>query len=175
MPAGERYHVVDGSGRTVAQGATKEQALAQAWERRAIGVDEYQGLKLNLELNLSPILKNPGLHLRSLGTDALGKGYPGKTIAGAPTHAHHIVMQEGVGAAGKDAVQQAQAILTKYGIDPFKARENLVWAPKIGYLQSEKYALQVLEKLKAAEQTKEGITEALRKIADIVSRGDTLK
>jgi hypothetical protein len=125
-------------------------------------------------LPLSQKLANPGQHLKSLGKDALGRSYPGATIGGGPTHAHHIVMQEGLGAAGKKAVEESQAILMKHGIDPYRGVENLVWAPNNGYLKTDKYAQQVLERLNKADQTKEGITKALKDIAEIVSNGGKL-
>jgi hypothetical protein len=84
------------------------------------------------------------------GKDALGN------LKVDPTHhAHHIVMREGLGEAGKIAVKQSQAILEKYGIDPFGGQENFAWAPNsgsnAGYLRTDVYAQQVLQRLQAAE------------------------
>lgn len=173
---GNQWAVLDRDGKIVSLGASQKEALEAA--RGKILDDDYFALDVQRQLHgsLKPegYLADAGGHLNSLGKDALGKGYPGKTIGGGPTHAHHIVMQEGSGAAGKAAVEESQAILRKHGIDPFRGQENLVWAPNNGYLRKDEYAQKVLERLKGAKQTKEGITKALKDIAEIVSQGKEL-
>ncbi len=44
-------------------------------------------------------------------------------------HAHHILFKEGNGQAQKTLVQEGQALLRRFGIDPIYGLENLVWAP----------------------------------------------
>jgi hypothetical protein len=173
---GNQWAVLDREGKVVSRGATQKVALEAA--RGKILEDDWCALDLQRQLNskLKPegYLADAQGHLNSLGTDALGRSYPGKTIGGGPTHAHHIVMQEGTGVTGQAAVEKSQAILRQYGIDPFRGQENLVWAPNNGYLRTDEYAQKVLEQLKGAPQTKEGITKALKDIAEIVSKGKQL-
>ncbi len=58
-----------------------------------------------------------------------------KNIKGDPAvdmvnpHAHHILFKTGNGAAQQALVEEGQAILRKYGIDPIASPVNLVWAP----------------------------------------------
>jgi hypothetical protein len=173
---GKQWTVLDRDGKVVSRGATKQEALQAA--RGKILEDDYFALDLERQLStkLKPegYLADAGEHLKSLGTDALGQRYPGKTIGGGKTHAHHIVMQEGTGVAGQAAVEESQAILHQRGINPFLDRENLVWAPNNGYLRTDEYAKQVLLRLKRATQTKEGITTALKEIAETVAGGGRL-
>ena len=44
-------------------------------------------------------------------------------------HAHHILFKKGLGPAQQALVQEGQAILLEYEIDPIFGLENLVWAP----------------------------------------------
>ena len=46
-------------------------------------------------------------------------------------HNHHVLFKKGVGAAQQAIVEEGQAILVKYGIDPIKGIENLVTAPNV--------------------------------------------
>jgi hypothetical protein len=97
-------------------------------------------------------------------------GAYGKYTGGsARPHGHHIVPQGRSGDA-----QEAREILRNVGLDPIRGQQNLVWAPDWGYLNSAEYAEQVLIRLKAAPQTKKGITDELKAIAKIVSKGDKL-
>ena len=58
-----------------------------------------------------------------------------KNISGEPPtdminpHAHHILFKTGNGLAQQALVEEGQAILRSYGIDPIVGPENLVWAP----------------------------------------------
>jgi hypothetical protein len=120
-------------------------------------------------------LPNAGRYIEETygGIDALGKKKPGSNMphvgGSSRPHGHHIVPQGRPGAA-----QEAQEILRKVGLDPIRGQENLVWAPDWGYLNTGEYAQQVLKRLQKAEQTKEGITKALERIARIVARGERL-
>ncbi|WP_051192370.1 AHH domain-containing protein [Butyrivibrio sp. VCB2001] len=44
-------------------------------------------------------------------------------------HAHHILFKNGNGEAQQALVEEGQAILREYGLDPVIGHENLVWAP----------------------------------------------
>jgi len=48
------------------------------------------------------------------------------------TCAHYIVPQHGPECM-QEAVRRCQRILVKYGIDPYRDRENLLWAPHAGH------------------------------------------
>lgn len=91
-------------------------------------------------------------HLESFGRDALGAKYPGGSWPGTEyvTHAHHIVLKEGLGVAGKRAAAESRELLEKYGIDPLLGPENLIWAPNWGH--ADRYAEDVLNALKQAER-----------------------
>jgi hypothetical protein len=107
-------------------------------------------------------------HLDSLGTDALGGSRPTSPFPGTDytTHAHHIVMRNGIGEAAREAVQESQAILRRYNIDPYLGRENLAWAPNWGH--PDQYALDVLAALRRADQnvgTRQAIINTLRRMA----------
>jgi hypothetical protein len=93
------------------------------------------------------------VYLEGLGEDALGGRFPGEMFGntGYQTHAHHIVMQEGLGTAGKAAVTESHHILWDYKINPYTARENLVWAPNWGH--PDNYAEDVRDALKKAVAT----------------------
>jgi hypothetical protein len=167
---------------TLAKAAAKETTqfdpAFRAAEKEAERLAAEQAAQQALAPSQKPAgyLHNPKQYLEDTfgGKDALGHTWPGPNIGGDLTHAHHIVMQEGLGGPGIQAVQDAQAILKKVGIDPFRGQENLVWAPNSGYLRTDKYAQQVLDRLNAAQQTKDGITKALRDIAEIVRNGGKL-
>jgi A nuclease family of the HNH/ENDO VII superfamily with conserved AHH len=134
------------------------------------------GRRLRCPLGRRPQpLPNPGEYIETTygGFDALGKKKPGSNMphveGNSRPHGHHIVPQGRPGAA-----EEAREILRKVGLDPIRGQENLVWAPDWGYLNTGDYAEQVLKRLQKAEQTKEGITGALERIARIVARGERL-
>jgi hypothetical protein len=93
-----------------------------------------------------------GQVLRDHGTDALGASYPGKRMPNAThdTHAHHILPKEGLGAEGKAAAAEGQALLQRNGIDPFYGKENLAWAPNHGH--PDKYVVDAVNRLKKVEE-----------------------
>ncbi|MBI1889492.1 MAG: LysM peptidoglycan-binding domain-containing protein, partial [Burkholderiales bacterium] len=80
----------------------------------------YSGVPIGLR---NPLVKNIdfGAHLRQL----IGDPPPGMI----DPHAHHILFKEGNGAAQKALVQEGQALLKRYDIDPIMGVENLTWAP----------------------------------------------
>src|SRR5262249_38480922 len=161
---------LDGRGR-IAEFPNTPSGQARA-ERAAEGLTAAARVEEGMLLGPAEKLTNPKQYLNTKygGKDALGNGWPGPTIAGDPTHAPHIVPQEG----GWKWIDDAQAILWKVKINPFRAQENLGWAPNNRYLTSKEYAKAVFERLEKAEQTKEGITQALKDIAEIVTNGGKL-
>src|SRR5260370_34222474 len=91
-------------------------------------------------------------------------GSGGETVTKA-THAHHIVMREGLGGTGRQAVTESQKLLEMYRIDPFYGKENLIWAPNIGH--TDKYASAVRDALKQADRqfgTRQAIVDALKDV-----------
>jgi RHS repeat-associated protein len=176
----EEYQLVNGLGEPIPgkdgpiRGSTRESVVSEA---ESIGI---KGDNLNARIHTPDMLwkpiENHAEHLKSFGKDAIGQTWPGKgsKIAGFPAHAHHIVMQVGQhGAVGP--AKQARAILGRHGINPYEAVENLVWAPKSPYLESEIYARKVLERLQKVEgRGKQAIIDELKEIGKIVSGGGTL-
>jgi hypothetical protein len=78
-------------------------------------------------------------------------------------HAHHILFKEGIGDAQKALVKEGQALLRRYGIDPIRGLENLVWAPNRIAGQHDLAALKnVVGQLKAVEKFG-GTPEFIRK------------
>ncbi len=99
-----------------------------------------------------------------------GKIFPGTNVE---THAHHIVMKEGLGARGKKASAEAQKILRRFDIDPYWGPENMIWAPKYGH--PDQMAEDVLAALKQAEKekgTRESIVETLKAMGNKYIDGD---
>ena len=92
-------------------------------------------------------------------------------------HAHHILFKEGNGAAQKALVQEGQALLRRYGIDPVYGLENLVWAPNRITGQHDIKALRnVVDQLKAVEKNggnseiiRENITETLEFLGQLAA------
>lgn len=111
---GNQWAVFDRDGKEVSRAATKEDALKAA--RGKIPEDDFFAFDVERQLHakMKPegYLADPDRHLKKLGKDALGKGYPGKTIGGGPTHAYHIVLQQGSGVEGKAAAEESQEILS---------------------------------------------------------------
>jgi hypothetical protein len=145
--------------------------------------DDAKPLEVPPLLGRKQPLPNPGRYIEETygGIDALGNKKPGSNMphgaygkytgGSARPHGHHIVPQ--VGRSG--SAQEARDILTNVGLDPIRGQENLVWAPDWNYLNSAEYADQVLIRLQKAKQTKEGITEELKAIGEIVARGKKLE
>ncbi len=78
-------------------------------------------------------------------------------------HAHHILFKEGNGIAQKALVQEGQALLRNYGIDPIFGLENLTWAPNRIVGQHDIKALtNVVDTLKLVEELG-GTQEYLKK------------
>jgi len=116
------------------------------------------------------------------GSDLLGQGPPPnmkfdmhalnsqKYPAGhkIPAHAHHVVMKKG-SAAQRDDIFKTQAILRKYKIDPFFAKEILAWAPN--YSHTNVYAAEVYEKLSGLG-SRAAVIQALKDIAIKFKHGD---
>ena len=67
-------------------------------------------------------------------------------------HAHHILFKTGLGPAQKALVQEGQALLRRFGIDPIKGLENLVWA-RMREVGQHRYdgLKKVVDELKAVE------------------------
>ena len=88
-------------------------------------------------------------------------------------HAHHILYKEGNGPGQKALVEEGQAILRKYGIDPIVGEENLVWAPNITGQHVKKTHLKPLvDELKAVDAkggSYEQIAEVLERHGEIAS------
>ncbi len=85
-------------------------------------------------------------------------------------HAHHILFKEGNGMAQKALVQEGQALLRNYGIDPIFGFENLTWAPNRIVGQHDIKALtNVVDKLKEVESALgdyDDIVEMLKKLGN---------
>lgn len=116
-------------------------------------------------------------YLHSLGTDALGMAKPSnmKVVLKGKSydvHAHHIVMKVGPQSARAD-VQAAQKILNDHGINPFTAKQNLVWGPNCQH--TNKYAKDVHDRLKAVVDrggdVKKSLTQELKDIATDFNAG----
>ena len=94
-----------------------------------------------------------------------------KNIVGDPPtdminpHAHHILFKTGNGATQQALVEEGQAIMRKYGIDPVVGVENLVWAPNAVTGQHNVSALEkVVNALKEVDEASgdyDDIVEAL--------------
>jgi len=103
-----------------------------------------------------------------------------RTIAGDPPvdmlnpHAHHILFKTGLGDAQQALVEEGQAILRKYGIDPIVGPENLVWAPNGITGQHDfaaiEYVVNQLKAVDAAGGDYDDIVEALQKLGSIASQ-----
>ena len=85
-------------------------------------------------------------------------------------HAHHILFKKGLGPSQQALVQEGQALLRRYGIDPILGLENLVWAPNRIVGQHSIEALRyVVEKLKLVEDfggSYNDIVEALEDLGE---------
>ncbi len=85
-------------------------------------------------------------------------------------HAHHILFKIGNRKEQQALVEEGQALLRKYGIDPIVGPENLVWAPnKIEGQHSIDRLEHVVNKLKEVDKfggTKEKIAEMLKQLGE---------
>jgi hypothetical protein len=88
-------------------------------------------------------------------------------------HAHHILFKEGNGEAQKKMVEEGQALLRRYDIDPIMGVENLVWAPNRVAGQHDSKALgHVLDRLKAVEAgggDREDIVDVLKELGRLAA------
>ena len=83
-------------------------------------------------------------------------------------HAHHILFKEGNGAAQKVLVQEGQAILRRFDIDPILGVENLTWAPNRVVGQHGINALtNVVNRLKQVEQFGGSRTDMVETLKDL--------
>ena len=88
-------------------------------------------------------------------------------------HAHHILYKEGVKEEQQALVEEGQAILRKYGIDPIVGEENLVWAPNTsGQHVKETHLQPLVDELKAVD-AKGGSYESI--VAVLSKHGDIAK
>ena len=89
-------------------------------------------------------------------------------------HAHHILFKEGNGVAQKALVQEGQALLRRYDIDPIYGLENLTWAPNRVSAQHDVVALRnVVDSLKQVEQfggSRADIVTKLDELGQLVAR-----
>ena len=88
-------------------------------------------------------------------------------------HAHHILYKEGVKEEQQALVEEGQAILRKYGIDPIVGEENLVWAPNTsGQHVKETHLQPLVDELKAVDAkggSYEDIVDVLNKHGEIAA------
>ena len=88
-------------------------------------------------------------------------------------HAHHILYKEGVKEEQQALVEEGQAILRKYGIDPIVGEENLVWAPNTsGQHVKETHLQPLVDELKAVDAkggSYEKIVKVLKKHGEIAA------
>jgi A nuclease family of the HNH/ENDO VII superfamily with conserved AHH len=89
-------------------------------------------------------------------------------------HAHHILFKEGNGVAQKALVQEGQAILREYGIDPIKGTENLVWAPNRvagqHHIDSLSIVVNELKQVKEFGGTRNDIIMKLQELGQLAAR-----
>ncbi len=91
-------------------------------------------------------------------------------------HAHHILFKKGLGEAQQKLVQEGQAILRKYGIDPVIGKENLVWAPNRVAGQHNIAALEnVVKQLKAVDAAGADIDDIIEILEDLGKKAASRK
>ena len=84
-------------------------------------------------------------------------------------HAHHILFKTGNGKGQQELVEEGQALLRKYGIDPIVGPENLTWAPNKAGQHDVDRLQHVVNKLKEVDDfggTKEKMTAMLRQLGE---------
>jgi len=89
-------------------------------------------------------------------------------------HAHHILFKKGHGVAQQALVDEGQAILRKYGIDPIYGVENLVWAPNRvdaqHGIETLRNVVETLRRLDAAGADRDDIVKALAKLGELAAK-----
>jgi hypothetical protein len=89
-------------------------------------------------------------------------------------HAHHILFKQGNGAAQQALVQEGQALLRRYDIDPIFGAENLTWAPNRVAGQHGIDALRnVVDSLKSVEEyggTRGDIVKQLERLGQLAAQ-----
>lgn len=103
-----------------------------------------------------------------------------RTVAGEPPvdmvnpHAHHILFKTGLDDAQKSVVEEGEAILRKYGIDPIVGPENLTWAPNGVTGQHDFAAIEhVVNQLKAVDAgggDYDDIVDMLEELGNVAAR-----
>jgi hypothetical protein len=86
-------------------------------------------------------------------------------------HAHHVVMENGIGPQARADVLAAKAVLRKHNIDPYFSKENLIWEPNFSHTKD--YAREVRIRLEDADLTgtKIDVIDAIKNIGEDFKKG----
>jgi uncharacterized NAD(P)/FAD-binding protein YdhS len=89
-------------------------------------------------------------------------------------HAHHILFKKGLGAAQQALVEEGQALLRRFDIDPIFGIENLAWAPnRVAKQHSIETLQKVVDTLKEIEKAggdRADIVEALAELGQAAAQ-----